>query len=512
MKKLFIGLCLIFLTIFVTMISSTPAFTSDKEGIFEKSCVTLEVKGKLINLPAEKVRIPDEREVFDVIKEIPKEYKIKATKPNYISDIMAVTDPLYHNQWYVSDIKFDKAWVKLKSENRIKVAVIDTGVDKVHPDLQGKILNGYDFLNNISEVNDKHGHGTFVAGIISANSNDIGIKGLYDFTDIIPVKAMDDNGVGTYENVAKGIIYAVDNGAKIINLSIGGYGYSSMTIAGQTFTVIQSGIPSGIPCSTPGTPSNPSPQNGATGVSTNPTLSWASCTNTDSYDVYLGTPSNPPYVGNTTSTSYPESDLSYNTTYYWKIVAKNNCGNSTSGSVWSFMTMPQTTYTLTVTVNPSNAGSVSKNPDKATYVYGDAVQLTANPNPGYTFSSWSGDAPNPPNSTNPIQITIDGNKSVTVNFTPKIENTIYVSKDGSCSGNNPCYSNIQNGIASASAPSAINITQEACNENVILDSAQTIYLEGGWNSTFTTNSGQTTINGSLTIRNGKMIMNKIILQ
>ena len=93
------------------------------------------------------------------------------------------------------------------------------------------------------------------------------------------------------------------------------------------------------PCPTPGTPSSPSPSSGATGVSTSPTLSWAATSNTDSYDVYFGTTSNPPYVGNTTGTSYPRSGLSYNTPYYWKIVPKNNCGNSTSGAVWSFTTL-----------------------------------------------------------------------------------------------------------------------------------------------------------------------------
>jgi hypothetical protein len=93
-------------------------------------------------------------------------------------------------------------------------------------------------------------------------------------------------------------------------------------------------------CPTPGTPSNPSPTNGATGISTSPTLSWGAL-NADSYDVYFGTSSNPPYVGNTTSTSYPRSGLSYSTIYYWKIVARNNCGNSTSGSVWSFTTITE---------------------------------------------------------------------------------------------------------------------------------------------------------------------------
>ncbi len=108
------------------------------------------------------------------------------------------------------------------------IAVIDTGVDGEHPDLKGKILEGYNFVGGNAAVSDDNGHGTFVAGIIAATHNDIGIKGLYDYARIIPVKVMDGNGLGTYEDAANGIIYAADNGAKVINMSIGGYGYSFM--------------------------------------------------------------------------------------------------------------------------------------------------------------------------------------------------------------------------------------------------------------------------------------------
>ena len=113
----------------------------------------------------------------------------------------------------------------------------------------------------------------------------------------------------------------------------------------------------GIGCATPGTPSNPSPSNGATGVSSSLTLGWAACANTNSYDVYFGTSNPPPLVTNRTSTNYGVSGLSGSTTYYWKIVAKNTCGGGTSGSVWSFTTAAETITTPNV---PSGAttGSV----------------------------------------------------------------------------------------------------------------------------------------------------------
>lgn len=93
-----------------------------------------------------------------------------------------------------------------------------------------------------------------------------------------------------------------------------------------------------ITCPTPGAPSSPSPSNGATGVSTSPTLSWSS-SNASSYDVYFGTVLDPPLVTTTTSTTYAPSSLNNNTTYYWKVVAKNSCGDLTPGPVWSFTTV-----------------------------------------------------------------------------------------------------------------------------------------------------------------------------
>jgi len=97
-----------------------------------------------------------------------------------------------------------------------------------------------------------------------------------------------------------------------------------------------------IGCAAPGTPSTPSPSNGATGVAMSLTLSWAACANTNSYDVYFGTSSTPPLVANRTTTNYAVSGLVSGTTYYWKIVAKNTCGGNTAGPVWNFTTIAET--------------------------------------------------------------------------------------------------------------------------------------------------------------------------
>lgn len=173
-----------------------------------------------------KVLIGDGRSVLDVVKEIRKENKLKIPEPNYILSTLAVTDPLYNQQWYAPETYADKAWDMLKRRDMVRVAIIDTGVNGNHPDLKGRVLKGYDFVNGKDDTGDDHGHGTFAAGIIAASANEIGIRGLYDFAQILPVRVVGKDGIGTYEDTAKGIIWAADQGAKVINLSIGGYGYS----------------------------------------------------------------------------------------------------------------------------------------------------------------------------------------------------------------------------------------------------------------------------------------------
>lgn len=101
-------------------------------------------------------------------------------------------------------------------------------------------------------------------------------------------------------------------------------------------------------CAAPSIPSSPSPSNGATGISTSPTLTWTA-SGANSYDVYFGTAANPPLVTNTANTNYHPTGLTGGATYYWKIVAKNTCGQSTAGPVWSF-TADATGVTIPFTV------------------------------------------------------------------------------------------------------------------------------------------------------------------
>jgi subtilisin family serine protease len=122
--------------------------------------------------------------------------------------------------WGVSRVGADKIWDKTTGSG-IVVAVIDTGVQLDHSDLVNNIGSGYDFVNNDINAYDDNGHGTHVAGIIGAVNNGDGTVGPAFGARIMPIKVLNASGYGYLSDVAKGIYYAVDNGARIINLSLG---------------------------------------------------------------------------------------------------------------------------------------------------------------------------------------------------------------------------------------------------------------------------------------------------
>jgi subtilisin family serine protease len=103
------------------------------------------------------------------------------------------------------------------------LAVLDTGVDPNHTDLRGRLLAGYDYVNNDSNPADDNGHGTSVAGVAAANTNNAaGIAGACWSCSILPVKVLGASGSGGWAAVANGLTYAADRGAHVINLSLGG--------------------------------------------------------------------------------------------------------------------------------------------------------------------------------------------------------------------------------------------------------------------------------------------------
>ncbi len=149
---------------------------------------------------------------------------IDYAEPNYIYRIqLTPNDPSYGSQWGLPQINAPAAWDITTGNNSVTIAIVDTGVDLDHPDLAAKIVAGYDFVEGDTIPQDLNGHGTHVAGIAAAlTNNGGGVAGVSWGARIMPVRVLDANGSGYLEDVANGITWACSNGAKVINLSLGG--------------------------------------------------------------------------------------------------------------------------------------------------------------------------------------------------------------------------------------------------------------------------------------------------
>ena len=160
-----------------------------------------------------------------VIAALSKNPNFEFAEPDYVANIILTpNDPYYAaNQWHLPKVNAPAAWDKTTGSAGVTVAVVDSGVQATHPDLAGRVLAGYDFVNNDADPSDDNGHGTAVAGVAAARGNDgIGVAGAAWNVSILPVKVMAANGSGSHSAIANGINYSADRGARIINLSIGG--------------------------------------------------------------------------------------------------------------------------------------------------------------------------------------------------------------------------------------------------------------------------------------------------
>jgi subtilisin family serine protease len=168
---------------------------------------------------------------------------------NMQAQSVVVDDPGFTTQWNDTDKQwglvkadFPDAWSKTTGSSSVIVAILDTGIDGQHEDLsQGQVISGFDFLNNTiipaNTNSDDNGHGTLVAGVIGASTNNFrGIAGTNWNVLLMPLKALDVSGNGSSTIVAKAIVYAADHGANIINMSFGGQGFTDDTTLSSAVT------------------------------------------------------------------------------------------------------------------------------------------------------------------------------------------------------------------------------------------------------------------------------------
>lgn len=174
------------------------------------------VRGQVVTLsPRALARVERELRLSGLFRSVERDYLASAAAiPN---------DPNFSAQWGLARTGVPAAWDLSIGGTASSVAVLDTGVDHSHPELSGNLLPGYDFINDDNDPSDDHGHGTRMAGIAGALwNNSEGIAGVAPGSPIIPVKVLDEDGIGPYSAIAEGITWATDQGARVISLSLAG--------------------------------------------------------------------------------------------------------------------------------------------------------------------------------------------------------------------------------------------------------------------------------------------------
>lgn len=197
--------------------------------------------------------------IHEVVEQLLALEEVEYAEPNYLMHTLETTpgitdtpdDPMYNLQYGISAINLDKLWpMPVNSKEGPIIAILDTGVEIDHPDLEANIwtneverdgstgydddgngfkddIHGWDFINNTGEIYDYNGHGTHCAGIAAAcGFNGKGIVGANPDARIMPITVMQSNGTGDIATIIKGVDYASANGANIISMSIGGYSSS----------------------------------------------------------------------------------------------------------------------------------------------------------------------------------------------------------------------------------------------------------------------------------------------
>lgn len=191
---------------------------------------------KPLRMKVLKVRQADRQRVLDRLKADP---RVEFAEPDVLTqgDVTRPNDPEYAKQWSWPTTLTDLLWDKQKGGNMV-VAVVDSGINASHPEFAGKLVAGYDYINNDDTPEDEHSHGTAVAGVIGAlTNNSSGVAAGCWGCRIMPLKVLDATNSALSSNIAKAVTFAADNGAKIINISLSGSGTSAAEEAAVTYAV-----------------------------------------------------------------------------------------------------------------------------------------------------------------------------------------------------------------------------------------------------------------------------------
>ena len=150
--------------------------------------------------------------------------EVKFVEKNYVFEpALAPNDPQFANQWHLPRILAPEAWDTTQGGPAAVIAILDSGIDATHPDFAGKLVPGYNTYSGNTTTTDQYGHGTEVAGVAGAlTNNNLGVASVAGAAPIMPVRVTDSKGRATSASLASGITWATDHGARVVNLSFNG--------------------------------------------------------------------------------------------------------------------------------------------------------------------------------------------------------------------------------------------------------------------------------------------------
>ncbi len=211
------------------------------------------------------LKMQDHANILTAVETLNKEPAVDYAEPDYLAKFASVPDdPRYSEQWGLSKIEVEGAWDQSMGSPSIIIAIIDSGIDLTHEDLApnlwvnpGEIpgngldddnnifiddVQGWNFVDSTNNVQDYIGHGSLVSGVAAAKiNNTVGIAGVCGNCHIMPVKVSQISGFANYSDIAAGVAYATQKGARVINISLGGYS-NSTTLRNAITTAVSQNI------------------------------------------------------------------------------------------------------------------------------------------------------------------------------------------------------------------------------------------------------------------------------
>ena len=243
--------------------SSTPASQSSDNVKIIKSRILVRPKAGLNNTELDKilsqhggrsvrhmrqlnvhiVELPAQASEMGVLKALRSNPHIKFAEPDVVADpALFVNDPYFNGQWHLPKITAPAAW-DMRTGAGVTIAILDSGVDASHPDLAGQLVPGWNTFDNNDNTADVAGHGTLVAGTAgAAGNNSVGVTGVSFGAKIMPIRVTDTAGYGYYSTLADGIVWAADNGARVVNMSFLGTSASSTILSAAQYMRSKGGV------------------------------------------------------------------------------------------------------------------------------------------------------------------------------------------------------------------------------------------------------------------------------